>query len=61
MVTGDQPPTAAAIAYKVNIITNPELEYNYLQEELHMTEEEAWEKSTAIVIHGDVLARAHVA
>jgi sodium/potassium-transporting ATPase subunit alpha len=23
MVTGDQPPTAAAIAYKVNIITNP--------------------------------------
>jgi sodium/potassium-transporting ATPase subunit alpha len=61
MVTGDQPPTAAAIAYKVNIITNPELEYNYLQEELHMTEEEAWAKSTAIVIHGDVLARAHVA
>ena len=23
MVTGDQPPTAAAIAHKVNIITNP--------------------------------------
>lgn len=28
MVTGDQPPTAAAIAHKVNIITNPKLEYN---------------------------------
>ena len=30
MVTGDQPPTAAAIAHKVNIITDPKLEYNYL-------------------------------
>jgi P-type E1-E2 ATPase len=30
MVTGDQPPTAAAIAHKVNIITRPDLEYNYL-------------------------------
>jgi sodium/potassium-transporting ATPase subunit alpha len=28
MVTGDQPPTAAAIAHKVNIISNPDLEYN---------------------------------
>lgn len=28
MVTGDQPPTAAAIAFKVNIITQPKLEYN---------------------------------
>ena len=61
MVTGDQPPTAAAIAYKVNIITNPKLEYNYMMEELGMPEEEAWAKSTAIVIHGDILARAHVA
>ena len=33
MVTGDQPPTAAAIAHKVNIITNPKLEYNYLVQE----------------------------
>ena len=31
MVTGDQPPTAGAIAHKVNIITKPELEYNYLK------------------------------
>lgn len=30
MVTGDQPPTAAAIANKVNIITDPTMEYNYL-------------------------------
>lgn len=33
MVTGDQPPTAAAIAHKVNIITKPELEYFTLLEE----------------------------
>ena len=31
MVTGDQPPTAAAIAHKVNIITRPELEYNQIR------------------------------
>lgn len=30
MVTGDQPKTAAAIAHKVNIISNPALEYNAL-------------------------------
>ena len=33
MVTGDQPPTAAAIAHKVNIITDPTLEYNCLMQE----------------------------
>lgn len=33
MVTGDQPPTAAAIAHKVNIITDPTKEYNYLREQ----------------------------
>ncbi len=42
MVTGDQPPTAAAIAHKVNIITDPKLEYNYLVKEVGMSEEEAW-------------------
>ena len=56
MVTGDQPPTAAAIAHKVNIITNPKLEYNYLIEEEGMTPEDAWEKCHALVIHGDLLA-----
>lgn len=59
MVTGDQPPTAAAIAHKVNIITNPELEYNYLHKEMKMTKEEAWQKCQAIVIHGDLLAEKH--
>lgn len=32
MVTGDQPPTAAAIAHKVNIISDPTREFNYLKE-----------------------------
>jgi len=42
MVTGDQPPTAAAIAHKVNIITDPTLEYNYLIKEKNMSHEDAW-------------------
>jgi P-type E1-E2 ATPase len=42
MVTGDQPPTAAAIAHKVNIITDPTLEYNYLMNEKGMSKELAW-------------------
>lgn len=58
MVTGDQPPTAAAIAAKVNIITRPDLEYNTLKAQ-GMTHEEAWEKCQAIVIHGDLLAEKH--
>ena len=65
MVTGDQPPTAAAIAHKVNIITRPELEYNKLLQEgfegKKLNEEEAFEKCNAIVIHGDTLARVHAA
>lgn len=60
MVTGDQPPTAAAIAHKVNIIEKPELEYNYLlANNPGMTEEEALKKAHSIVIHGDTLARTH--
>jgi len=43
MVTGDQPPTAAAIAHKVNIITDPTLEYNYLMQEKGMSHEQAME------------------
>jgi sodium/potassium-transporting ATPase subunit alpha len=49
MVTGDQPPTAAAIAKKVNIIKH--------EGELGMDQDEAFEKSTGIVVHGDLLAK----
>lgn len=56
MVTGDQPPTAAAIANKVNILKNPEKEYNYMVDQLKMDKEKAWEQCTGIVIHGDLLA-----
>jgi sodium/potassium-transporting ATPase subunit alpha len=59
MVTGDQPPTAAAIAHQVNIITNPKLEYNVLMKEEGLSHEEAWAKCKAIVIHGDLLAHKH--
>jgi len=59
MVTGDQPPTAAAIAHQVNIITNPKLEYNVLMKEQGLSHEEAWRKCNAIVIHGDLLAHKH--
>jgi len=45
MVTGDQPPTAAAIAAKVNIISDPDLEYNtILKNNPHLTEEQAFER-----------------
>jgi magnesium-transporting ATPase (P-type) len=44
MVTGDQPPTAAAIAAKVNIITRPDLEYFSLLEKGY-SHEQAWEES----------------
>lgn len=56
MVTGDQPATAAAIANKVNILTRPDMEYNYLVKS-GMTEVEAWEKATGVIVHGDELAR----
>jgi sodium/potassium-transporting ATPase subunit alpha len=58
MVTGDQPPTAAAIAAKVNIITKPDLEY-FTMIERGMSPEQAWEQCQAIVIHGDLLAEKH--
>lgn len=61
MVTGDQPPTAAAIANKVNIIKHPHREFNYMVNKLGMETQEAWEKSTGIVVHGDLLAEKHLA
>jgi sodium/potassium-transporting ATPase subunit alpha len=60
MVTGDQPPTAAAIAHKVNIIKHPKKEWNYMVNELGMSEKDALEQCTAIVIHGDLLAKKHL-
>jgi len=61
MVTGDQPPTAAAIANKVNIIKHPQKEFNYMINELKMNQDEAWEQSTGVVVHGDLLAEKHKA
>merc|ERR1711988_1877468 len=60
MVTGDQPPTAAAIAHKVNILKHPKREFNYMVKELKMDQREAWEKATGIVVHGDLLAEKHL-
>ena len=61
MVTGDQPPTAAAIANKVNIIKHPDREFNYMVNELGMDKKVAWNQSTGIVVHGDLLAERHLA
>ena len=61
MVTGDQPPTAAAIANKVNIIKHPHTEFNYMVNKLGMDSQKAWEESSGIVVHGDLLAEKHLA
>jgi len=45
MVTGDQPPTAAAIAFKVNIITQPHLEYDKMVD--------AWKKDHPVESFAD--------
>jgi len=60
MVTGDQPSTAAAIAHKVNIISDPKLEYNTIcRENPEMDPGKAWELARSIVVHGDELAKMH--
>jgi sodium/potassium-transporting ATPase subunit alpha len=56
MVTGDQPATAAAIANKVNILKHPKREFNYLLNKEKLSSDEAWSKSTGVVVHGDLLA-----
>jgi len=60
MVTGDQPATAAAIANKVNIIKHPQKEFNRMMKDLGMGRQQAWEESTGIVVHGDLLAEKHL-
>jgi sodium/potassium-transporting ATPase subunit alpha len=60
MVTGDQPPTAAAIANKVNILKHPEQEFNYLVKTKGLDENTAMQQCTGIVIHGDELAKKHM-
>ena len=60
MVTGDQPPTAAAIANKVNIIKHPNREFNHMVNKLGMGADEAWAQCTGIVVHGDLLAEKHL-
>jgi sodium/potassium-transporting ATPase subunit alpha len=55
MVTGDQPPTAAAIAKQIGIIT---LKTNEDYKEEGFTSQEALEKAHAIVIHGDMIVKA---
>jgi len=60
MVTGDQPPTAAAIANKVNIIKHPDKEFNRMVQKFNMTPDDAWAQCTGIVVHGDLLAEKHL-
>ena len=68
MVTGDQPPTAAAIAHKVNIIKDPAMEYAKIRAKLiadgkpeNVAEEIAFRDCESIVIHGDTLAQVNSA
>eukprot|EP01022_Parablepharisma_sp_SALTPOND_P023087 TRINITY_DN479_c0_g1_i1.p1 TRINITY_DN479_c0_g1~~TRINITY_DN479_c0_g1_i1.p1 ORF type:complete len:895 (-),score=95.76 TRINITY_DN479_c0_g1_i1:82-2766(-) len=58
MVTGDQPETAKAIAHQCHIITDLSLEYGNLRK-TGLSEEEAYRKCRAIVIHGDELLKKH--
>ena len=58
MVTGDQPFTAAAIARQVNIFGKEEKTVNQIAEEENINFEEAFDRSNAIVIHGDMITKA---
>lgn len=58
MVTGDQPVTAAAIARQVNIFGANEKTVNQIAEEEGISFDQAFEKSNAIVIHGDMITQA---
>lgn len=56
MVTGDQPPTAAAIAKQIGIIT---LKTNEDLKEEGYDSKEALRLARAIVIHGDMITKAY--
>ena len=55
MVTGDQPPTAAAIAKQIGIITRKTSE-DFKEE--GFSQMESLQKANAIVIHGDLITKA---
>lgn len=55
MVTGDQPPTAAAIAKQIGIIS---LKTNEDLKEEGFSAQEALDRANAIVIHGDMITKA---
>ena len=55
MVTGDQPPTAGAIAKQIGIITKKTNE-DYKEE--GYTPQEALKKANAVIIHGDMIIKA---
>ena len=58
MVTGDQPTTATAIARKVSIITTDNV---YIHLNMENFDQDAFKGAEACVIHGDVLAKMHLA
>ncbi|CAD8136306.1 unnamed protein product [Paramecium pentaurelia] len=57
MVTGDQPPTAGAIAKQIGIITGKTVD-DLLEENPMMSYDEAFRLAPAIVIHGDMIVQA---
>jgi len=59
MVTGDQGPTAGAIAQKVNIIKHPQKEFHHMVDKMGMDKYKAFAECTGIVVHGDTLAKHH--
>lgn len=61
MITGDQAPTAAAVAERVHILKNPQTEFNYMVNQLSMSKVKAWKECTGIVVHGDLLAEKYLA
>jgi len=55
MVTGDQVPTAKAIANNVNIISDPDMEYGTIMKRENLSPDEALKKCQSMVINGNDL------